>query len=393
MNGPVDICLVSHDSRLYGAPSFLLDLACRLNREAFRPLLVFPQPLSQELRERVARHQIPLFGVRKGVETSDPKPILTVRRLMNRVQLLGAYLRLFRQARVQLVYLNTIRSTTAALAARLLGIPSLWCMHEMAQTLDAAGGPLRLRILRNWSCPIIAVTEAAKQDLIRRGVRGERIRVIYNGFALPDPAAVQQAIARRKAAVRRRISFVGYLSDGKDPLTLVRAFHRLADPNLELCLFGDVVEGEGDYRAVLQREVRNLALEDRTRFFGRVADMQAYYPSVAINVLPSRMESFGRTLGEAMSWGIPVVATRVGGIPELVTDGQDGLLFEPGDVAGLAGHLQRLLNDPPLYDRMSRNALRNMQERFSIQRSVREHEQAIQETLARQKWAGRKMTA
>ena len=385
MNGKANICLVSHDSRLYGAPSFLLDLACRLNREAFQPLLVFPQPLSQELRERVAQYQIPLFGVRKGVETSDPRPILTVKRLVNRLQLLGSYLRLFRQARVQLVYLNTIRSTTAALAARLLGIPILWCIHEMAQTLDVVGGPLRLRILRRLSCPILTVTEAARQDLIRRGVPGGRIRVIYNGFAMPDPTAVQQAIARRKASPRKRISFVGYLSASKDPLTLVRAFHRLAALDIELCLFGDVVEGGGDYRSVLQHEVRNLGLEDRTRFFGWVSDMQAYYPSVAINVLPSRMESFGRTLGEAMSWGIPVVATRVGGIPELVTDGQDGLLFQPGDVEALAGQLRSLLNDPPLYDRMSQNAWRNMQERFSIERSIREHEQVIQETLARQK--------
>ena len=384
VNGKVNICMVAHDSRLYGAPSFLLDLACGLNREAFQPILVFPQPLSQELRERAIQHHVPLFGVRKGVETSDPKPILAVKRLLNRFQLLRSYLRLFRQSRAQLVYLNTIRSTTAALAARLLGIPTLWCIHEMAETLDLAGGPLRLRILRSLACPIVTVTEAARQDLIRRGVPSERVRVIYNGFPIPDPTVVQQSMDRRKAFPRRRISFVGYLSASKDPLTLIRAFHRLADPDLDLWLFGDVVEGDDDYLSVLQDEVRKLALEGRTRFFGRVPDMQAHYPSITINVLPSRMESFGRTLGEAMSWGIPVVASRVGGIPELVTDGQDGLLFQPGDVEGLAGHLRTLLNDPALYDRMSQSALRSMRERFSINRSIHEHEQAMQEAITRQ---------
>ncbi|MBI3003324.1 MAG: glycosyltransferase family 4 protein, partial [candidate division NC10 bacterium] len=97
---------------------------------------------------------------------------------------------------------------------------------------------------------------------------------------------------------------------------------------------------------------REAGVSERVRFLGWREDIPRILAALSVFVLPSANEGMGMVLVEAMAMGVPVVATRVGGIPSVVPDGECGLLVEPGDVAGLAGAVAKLLADPALAARM-----------------------------------------
>lgn len=128
----------------------------------------------------------------------------------------------------------------------------------------------------------------------------------------------------------------------------LRAVARLHNPNVHLLL-----AGEGPDRAELERLARNMGLADRVRFLGQV-DVLSVYHAADMLCLTSDFESMPIVLLEARACGLPVVATRVGGVPEVVKDGIDGLLFQPGDPADLADRLERLATDPELRNSVTR---------------------------------------
>ena len=123
-------------------------------------------------------------------------------------------------------------------------------------------------------------------------------------------------------------------------------------------------------------EVRKLAeslgLAGEVHFLGQRRDVPDLLNAMDIFVLPSYSEGLSLALLEAMAAGLPVIATAVGGLPEVVTDGDNGLLIPPRDAAALAGALERLLADPALAQRLGANAREHVREHFSLDRLGRE---------------------
>jgi glycosyltransferase involved in cell wall biosynthesis len=152
---------------------------------------------------------------------------------------------------------------------------------------------------------------------------------------------------------------------------LLRAFvgiaERLPSARLELVGDGDAVDG-------FRRQAAALGIDDRVDFRGVLsgAELVGAYRRASVVALPSLTdaESFGMALVEAMSCGRPVVGSRVGGIPEVVTDGQDGLLVPPDDAASLAAACLRVLTDPGLADRLGRAGRQTALSRFSWSRQL-----------------------
>jgi N-acetyl-alpha-D-glucosaminyl L-malate synthase BshA len=126
-----------------------------------------------------------------------------------------------------------------------------------------------------------------------------------------------------------------------------------------------VMVGDGPLRGPAEDLARDLGLEDHVTFLGKQDHVERLFPSMHALLLPSELEAFGLAALEAMACGVPPVATRCGGVPELVEDGVTGFLEPVGDVNAQANRVLQLLTDDTLYDRMSANARRAAVEKFS----------------------------
>ncbi|MGQ0552347.1 MAG: N-acetyl-alpha-D-glucosaminyl L-malate synthase BshA [Planctomycetota bacterium] len=139
--------------------------------------------------------------------------------------------------------------------------------------------------------------------------------------------------------------------------------------------------GDGPDIALVRDAAQRYGLLDRVRFLGETPDTEVIAASVDVALLPSESESFGLAALEAMACGVPVVASRVGGLPEVVVDGESGFLDPVGDTQAMAAHVQQLLDDPPLRIRMGQAAQRRVMERFSLEQAIQMHEQLYESLI------------
>jgi glycosyltransferase involved in cell wall biosynthesis len=249
----------------------------------------------------------------------------------------------------------------AALAAAPRRLPIVITVHtSLAHTLEACdargellrrlGGWLERRAVRDAAATLVYTTRMAENlanangrvHLIRRGV-DRRL------FAEPGEPFLPELRGGP------RVVFLGRLAGQKGVEPLVRAFAHVRTAGARLVMVGD-----GPERPAVERAVLRLGLQDRVHITGFVPHerVPAVLASADLLVLPAIYEELGTVLVEAMQAGVPVVASRVGGIPEAVEDGVTGLLTDPGDLAGLAAAIDRVLSDPPLAARMRANARR-----------------------------------
>jgi glycosyltransferase involved in cell wall biosynthesis len=140
-----------------------------------------------------------------------------------------------------------------------------------------------------------------------------------------------------------------------------------------VCRDGAVVP-DAEYRQALEARARRLGLGDRVVFTGVRLDVPEVLAQVAVSVLPSLSEGLSNVVIESMAAGVPVVATRVGGTPELVEEGRTGLLTPPRDPVALAGAICRVLEDRELASRFGQAGRRRIAEHFSLERMVRDTE-------------------
>jgi glycosyltransferase involved in cell wall biosynthesis len=160
--------------------------------------------------------------------------------------------------------------------------------------------------------------------------------------------------------------------------TLLEAFARVKNLRPALRL---VLVGSGVMLAGLQALARSLGIAEQCSFEPATKDVTQWLGAIDIFVLPSRSEALSNALMEAMACGCAVVASRVGGNPELVLDGETGLLFEKSDAAGLAARLRLLIEDEPLRRRLASAGSRMIREKFSLQSSARRMEQIYESFL------------
>lgn len=218
----------------------------------------------------------------------------------------------------------------------------------------------------------ITVSLPFRDTLIRKGVAPERIRVVHNAIDPRWGAASRDAA--RAGALRDRLKIsreakvillVGRFSKEKDHQTLLAAtadVRRGGLPQAHLLLVGD-----GPERARIEQSIAALELAGAVTLTGQTPSAEEYYGIADAAVLSSLTEGSPNALLEAMAAGIPVVATNVGGIPEIVADGESALLIAPGDRAGMAAALEKVLTSPDLAARLVREARRIVETRHTPQ--------------------------
>lgn len=262
-------------------------------------------------------------------------------------------------------------------AARLARVPFVFTRHHSDH---------HLRLGKRWHVRLdgfsarhagraIAVSEATRRIMIERErVPAERIAVVWNGMdPLPQPAS--EAVRATRAALglpggALACVLAARLHEEKGHAVLFEALPAVLREVPELVV---LCAGEGPHRAALERQAAARGLAAHVRFLGQRADVPALYALSALAVLPSLAESFGFAALEAMSLGRAVVASRAGGLPEVVADGETGLLTGVGDAAALAAALTTLLRDPARREAMGA-AGRARAALFTSERMVRGYE-------------------
>ncbi len=266
------------------------------------------------------------------------------------------------QATPDLVHVHTYGTHQVAVARRFgrrSGTPFVLTAH-FHPIWSIEGGWLRHRIRgfydRSLAAPIVhsaarVIVQTREEERLLRapGFPLPPVSIIPPGYSPLPPPPAPGAFRTRYGIDGPFVLFVGRLASNKGLLPLVEAVATLAPqfPELSLVLVG----ADGGMRPAVEGRARQRGLERRVRVLGHVDDeglLADAYQQARLVALPSEYEAFGLVLLEALAQGTPVVASRVGGIPEFVEDGKAGLLVPPGDVPALANAMARLWSDPSL---------------------------------------------
>jgi glycosyltransferase involved in cell wall biosynthesis len=247
------------------------------------------------------------------------------------------------------------------LAARIAGVPHIVHTphgHVFHGHFGRSASAVFLSIERyftRFTEKVVALTAGEKHDYVDLAVaKAQDIPVIHSGVDVGEFAGEGFDAAAKMRAVgldprKRHVGFVGWLLPIKGPGHLLNAMTAVwqEHPDTEL-----VFVGKGDLESALRAQASFAGCEGRVKFLGWRDDIPEIMPLFDIFVLPSLNEGMGRVLVEAMAAGRPVVASRVGGIPDLVRDGETGLLVPPRDELKLAAIISLLLSNPDKAGRM-----------------------------------------
>jgi glycosyltransferase involved in cell wall biosynthesis len=281
------------------------------------------------------------------------------------------------------------RKSVVCLMARWAGRPYLLHVHggEFMQFYEEESGPLAQRFIRSifaHAALVIALSDEWGKRLLRVCPTAT-VEVLHNAVALPDTAGLPRLADRDPTLL-----FLGNLGRGKGTYDLVRAFALVAArfPRLKL-----VCGGVGCVEEVRQLATQ-LEIRDRVLCPGWLNPERksAELASGTIFILPSYAEGMPMALLEAMSWRLPVIATPVGGIPQVVRNEVNGLLVAPGDIDGLAAAITRLMKDPALRERFGAAARATIEAGFSLEEAL-EHLSTIYRRFGIEARAGARAAA
>jgi glycosyltransferase involved in cell wall biosynthesis len=311
-------------------------------------------------------------------------PLRHVRRDLNPPRDLVGLLELvvlMRRLRPDIVHVNSSKAgVLGRVAAVVARVPiRIFTVHGWAFKAYS-GAPSTLyrwadRLAARLTTATICVAEGERAaGLAARTCRADRTVVIPNGV---DTLAAGGPRLDAPAGDRPRVISVGRLAPPKDPLTLVRALAALQTPPKTLLV------GDGPDRRAVEQEIAARGLTGTVSVAGERRDVARLLAQSDVFVLSTRSEGAPMSILEAMAAGLPVVASAVGGVPELVEDGSTGLLVPPGDPAALAAALDRLLADPDLSKRLGAAGRSRARERFDVEVVRRAHLDLYARELAR----------
>jgi glycosyltransferase involved in cell wall biosynthesis len=291
---------------------------------------------------------------------------------------------LIRRERPQILHTHTAKAGTVGRVAALLAgsrRPAIIVHTFHGHVLRGYFGPVRSlffrvleRRLASITTALVAVSPQVRDDLVAlRVAPREQFVVIRLGIELDQRVAPEQdgrLESRRYLGIpadRFAVGWIGRMTAVKRTDDVLVAFRRLRDSGIDACL---CMVGDGPDRTQLERRAHELGVVRDTLFLGYQEDVAPYYAAFDALVLPSGNEGTPVSAIEALAAGRPVVATRVGGVPDVVRDGTDGFLVEVGATDDLADRLGRLARDPVLRERMGKEGRARVLPRYAVDRLV-----------------------
>ena len=300
---------------------------------------------------------------------------------------LPSVIRILRGYRPKVVHLNFTPSTSPlyGLFKYLGGSRILISDHNSdsakAGTISRNGMVRQIKFLRRrlLSIPVdqfVGVSKYVAGRIVSFGIAAGRVRTIYNGVDLErfSPAQTKESYREKLGICDERVkvaTYIGQLIPEKGLDTLLEAAMTICGRREDF-LF--LIAGDGILKERIIRSIRERGLDSKIRYLGQRSDAEDIYRASDVCICPSVWnEAFGLVLAEAMACGVPCIASRVGGIPEVVEAGKSGYLVPPGDPAALANAIEALLDDDQVRISFSRRARQRAIEKFDLQDMVKHY--------------------
>jgi len=357
---------------LFGAEKLLLDLATEQNRAGTEAWVVGLKNLynpHEEVLLESEKRGLPVFPIESR----------------HRFDLgcVGALSEFIRVNEIQLIHTHNIKADIhGVLAGAKTKTPVVATNHgwtdadaklRFYETIDAF-------VLRHFVKRVVAVSRSAKEWMLKRGIPPDKIDIVRNGTPLRE-SKVASPEARKQLGLTDdalTIGAVGRLSPEKGHRFLIEAAGRILekDPRVRFVVFG-----EGPSQSELEGLVNSRGLKDKVTLAGFQPDPDVIYGALDILVQPSLREATPLVILEAMSFGKPIIAARVGGVPDLITDNETGVLIPPASVEALSGSIMRLLKDGALRVRLGERAREVARREFSVEKMTQSYSKVYEEVL------------
>lgn len=273
-----------------------------------------------------------------------------------------------------------LAGVAARLAGRRAGVPVIYTEHNLQERYHPLTRRANLATWR-WQSAVVAVSAEVADSIERRAPAGVPVRVVRNGI---EPAPVDESGAgavRATLGIPPEAPVVGTVAVFRRQKRLdhwIEVAHRIAEREAAAHF---LLVGDGPLRAEIEALAGRRELAGRIRFAGLQEDVRPYLAAIDVYLMTSEFEGLPLALLEAMSAARPVVVTAVGGILEVVSDGETGTVLPFGDVAGLAAAAAALIADPERRSRIGESARRRVIASFGVERMAAELESLYRETL------------
>ncbi len=353
---------------LGGAEQVVVDLARRLSKKSFKPMVCCLNDKGR-LSPLVEREGIRVFALHKKPKF-DP-------------WILPKLIGIIRDEKIDLIHTHLFTANLwGRIAAKLTGIPVISSEHGMDRWRTKFHLALD-RFLASTSKRIIFVSKAVQQFYMKKNPSlNGKSKVIYNGIDVTNfQKSFEKKTVREGLGLSEKekvVGIVGRLVPEKAHGDFIAAIQLLAKE--EKNVLGLII-GEGELLEPLRKQVEEKGLQKHILFSGFRDDVPVLYKAMDVLVLSSTSEGFPLTVLEAMAAGVPVVATEVGGVKELIKNDEDGLLVPPNDPGALAGAISRILNDSALSERIVSAAEEKVKNCFSVEKMTKDHELLYTEVL------------
>ena len=352
------ILFVSHEGSKTGAPLFLVKLLryLKVERPEYKIAIFFTK--NGEVVDQLVQDGFDVFVSEKRGNLNSK-----LAKFWNRFIHYLRYLKIFFSYRPNLVYSNTIVNFGEIILAGLFRIPVLMHMHEGKEFSIACR--YRLKISSLFANRIIVGSHYVNSVL--NWLTGRFGVVVYNGVDFPAEISVK----RRQSNLPLKIGVLGTINSNKGQLVVIKAIHLLIRRGLsaKLKIAGKISDLE--YYAQLCNFVKQNSLEDFVEFVGVVPYTDVFLNSLDLLVVPSFDEAFPTVILEAFSTGTLIVASNVGGIPEMIENKVNGFLFKAGDYMMLTETIQKIFDDKELTEWMPLSALNILHEKFDVSKTNR----------------------
>ncbi len=377
---PCRVLYLNHSAKPSGAEFALWRMLGATDRRRVNPIVLFGEegPAAELMRGiGVETHVLPLAGNVRDVR-KDTLGLGAFMHLGRAAHLLvyAARIAIFaRRHQVRIIHTNTIKAHLyGLLVGWMTRLPVIWHLRDYVSEPYFPRAAVRLiRFLaRRGPRQIIGVSRSVIQQL--RLPDGETSgTVVLDGLTDHELAAEVSPRLRLETGARIRIGIVGRLAEWKGQHVFLDAAAKVATSrDVEFVIVGAPLFGEEDYEQSLDRQAENLGIGHRVSFRGFTRDVAAELRQLDILVHASITdEPFGQVILEGMAVGLPVVASRGGGVPEIITHGETGLLTTMGDADDLAATLLRLLDAPAWARKLGRNGYEHVRTSFRARYGAR----------------------
>ena len=395
----IKVAFVDHSPEIGGAESSLLTLLRHMDKNQFNATVVLTSEgiFSKRLREENIQVKViylpwTLIRLKRG---NALKAFLFLAAYLFPIQFFMIKLCFYlRKNKFDLILTNTIKAHFyGSIAARLCFIPVIWRFHDILSPTDFSPVLIQSIIFfgKRFPTRILAVSDLARDYLVRDGMKGDKIEVIFSGI---DNERYEFKNTSRNIRNEfnigdnvKLVGCIGRIIPQKGQRSLLLAIPEVIKkyPETFFLIVGDIYLKEERYKEELLEIIKKNKIEDRVKFTGFRYDIGNLIRSLDILVFPSvAPESFGLSVLEAMSLGKPVIASKVGGVCEIIEDGVNGMLIEPNHPEQITDRIIQLLSDKEMYNRMGWEAKEAVTRKFSLKRYVVEMERACKEVSLRE---------